>query len=301
MLQQTTVRAVIPHYRRFIRQFPTVRALARASLDRVLAAWSGLGYYRRARHLRLAARSIVRSHGGRFPRRLDEVLDLPGIGRYTAGAILSIAFAQRRPIVDGNIARVLARLHRLRGDPASTAMRNRLLTLAGELLAEATSPGDLNQALMELGAIVCTPSRPGCAICPVRRRCAARAAGDQARIPVARRRRRPDVVRSSVALVERDGRYLVRRRERTGLLDDMWEIPVLENRGDGLRLWVGERVATVRHSITFRRMVVEVRRARLISEPRAGAYRWIRADRIARLPASSLLGKILKGARDASV
>jgi A/G-specific adenine glycosylase len=300
MLQQTSVRTVIPYYERFIHRFPTVRTLARARLDRVLAVWSGLGYYRRARHLRLAARSIVRSHRGRFPRRLEEVLDLPGIGRYTAGAILSIAFDQRQPILDGNIARVLSRLHRLRGDPASAAIKRRLLSLAGELMAVTTSPGDLNQALMELGATLCTPVRPRCTSCPVRGRCGARAAGDQGRIPRARRRRQPVIVRSTVALVERDGRYLVRRRARTGLLDDMWEVPILGVDGGrgGPRLRVGERIATVRHSITFRRMRVDVRRARLLSEPRGGPYRWIRADRIGRLPASSLLGKILKSARN---
>ena len=294
MLQQTTVRAVIPYYRRFLRRFPTLRSLSRARLPSVLAAWSGLGYYRRARHLHAAARMIVRDSGGRFPRAIDDLLDLPGIGRYTAGAILSIAFGQHHPVLDGNIARVLARWRLLRGDPASSAMLRRLWDLATTLVTGAAAPGDLNQALMELGATVCTPVAPGCSACPVRRGCMARIAGAQERIPLPRRRREPIVVRSAVALVTRDGRCLVRRRGRTGLLDGMWELPALDDgagAGD-LRLRRGPRLTTVRHTITYRRMLVDVHRAHLLAEPRGSDFRWIRPGRPGRLPSSSLLGKV---------
>ncbi len=303
MLQQTTVRAVLPYYRRFLRRFPTLRSLARAPLAGVLAAWSGLGYYRRARSLHEAARVIARDHAGRFPRRPEDLLALPGVGRYTAGAILSIAFDRPHPILDGNIARVLSRLHRLTGDPSSAGARRRLWDEAGRLVAGTDSPGDLNQALMELGATVCTPARPKCPLCPIRRDCGARAAGRPERIPPPRRRREPVTSRVAVAVVVRDGRYLVRRRPRTGLLDDLWEFPGLDD-GEGaagLRLRPGRRIATVRHSITYRRMLVSVHRARLLAEPRGSTYRWIRPERASRLPASSLTTKILASVRTARV
>lgn len=292
MLQQTTVHAVIPYYRHFLSRFPTLRSLARARLPAVLATWSGLGYYRRARHLHAAARTIVRDFSGRFPRAIEDLLDLPGIGRYTAGAILSIAFGQRHPIVDGNIARVLARWRLLRGDPSSSIMRRRLWDLAAELVAGAAAPGDLNQALMELGATVCTPVAPDCSSCPIRRDCRARIAGAQERIPPPRRRREPVVVRSAVALVTRDGRCLVRRRGRTGLLDGMWELPTFDDGTGGLSLRRGARLATVKHTITYRRMLVDVHRAYLLAEPRGSDFRWIRPGRPGHLPSSSLMAKI---------
>jgi len=161
MLQQTTVQAVLPYYARFMSAFPTLAALAGARLSDVLAAWSGLGYYRRARHLHAAALQIVRRHGGRFPRRLEEALALPGVGRYTAGAVLSIAYGERLPVVDGNVARVLSRLFLLRG-PRTAASGRELWARADDLVNATDSPGDLNQALMELGATLCTPRSPSC-------------------------------------------------------------------------------------------------------------------------------------------
>ncbi|OLC55295.1 MAG: hypothetical protein AUH92_02435 [Acidobacteria bacterium 13_1_40CM_4_69_4] len=169
MLQQTTVRTVVPYYRRFIRLFPTVQALASARAVEVLAAWSGLGYYGRARNLRAAARIIVDRHSGRFPRHLEDALALPGVGRSTAGAILSIAHGARLPVLDGNVARVLSRLYLVRG-PKSAARERRLWGLAADLVAAAPSSGDLNQALMELGATVCAPVSPACTVCPLSRR-----------------------------------------------------------------------------------------------------------------------------------
>lgn len=294
MLQQTTVNAVIPYYRRFVLAFPTVRALASACLDEVLAAWSGLGYYRRARHLHQASRLVVDRHGGRFPRRLEEALALPGIGRYTAGAVLSIAFGARLPVVDGNVARVLSRLFLLRG-PHSAARRRRLWSIAAGLAAGAASPGDLNQALMELGATVCAPVDPACRDCPVARRCAARAAGLEKRIPPPRRTRRPVNIRTAVAVVSRDGRFLMRRQEDEALLHGLWEFPAVGPGSDseGLRLELEGPVATVRHAITYRRLLVRVHRARLLSEPPRGRYRWAAPGDLRRLPTSSLVRKVL--------
>ncbi len=292
MLQQTTVRAVIPYYGRFLGAFPNVRALARAALPRVLAAWSGLGYYRRARHLHAAARRVVRMYGGHLPREDAALRDLPGIGRYTAGAIRSIAFGAPAPILDGNVARVLARLHGLRGPTASH--QRRLWDETALLVAAAASPGDLNQALMELGALLCTPERPACGACPLRRRCAARAAGAQEIIPAPRRRRAPVEVTQALALVERRGRYLMHRRDGAALMEGLWEFPGLgDGSVDGLRLRPLELVAKLRHSITYRHITVEVRRARLLAEPSGGAYRWVAPDGLARLPVSSLVTKVL--------
>ena len=292
MLQQTTVKAVIPYYERFLEDFPTLEALARARPAAVLAAWSGLGYYRRARHLHEAARLISRRHGGRVPADRAALLALPGIGRYTAGAILSLAHGQAEPIVDGNVARVLCRLLGERRDPRRRDVDARLWRVAADLVAAAKTPGDLNEALMELGAMVCTPLSPACPSCPVRRDCRARAAGHQERIPPPRERRPGIRLKRRVALVEQDGRLLVRRRPETGLMDGLWEFPDLGETG-GPDLEALERLGTVKHLVTFRQYTVAVHRARLSGDAPRG-WRWVTPAALRRLPTSSLVGKILK-------
>jgi A/G-specific adenine glycosylase len=307
MLQQTTVRAVVPHYRRFLRRFPSLRALASARPDQVLAAWSGLGYYRRARHLHAAARRIDRRHGGRFPRDFESILSLPGVGRYTAGAIASIAFGDRRPVVDGNVARVLARLDGLRGDPRSGAVTRRLWERAERLVRSAADPGSLNQALMELGATLCLPAAPACPRCPLASRCAARAAGLQEKIPPPRRlppaRRR----HATVVLVGRGGRLLMRRRGHPGLMPGLWEFPATgldpgkgggTGSGGGIPAWLqaGRRVGRTTHTIATRRYAVAVRLGRMLAEPPPRGYRFIDPARLGRLPVSSLVGKVLAAA-----
>lgn len=225
MLQQTTVKTVVPRYRSFLRLFPTLRSLARAPLDRVLAAWSGLGYYSRARNLHAAAARVVRDHAGRFPRDLHAALRLPGVGRYTAAAILSIAHGLPLAVLDGNVARVLARLGALRGDPRSTRTRNRLQALADDLL-DPRAPGDFNQAMMELGALVCTPTAPRCPGCPLARWCRALERGLTVRLPetATRPTARPETL--VVALIERNGRVLLRQRPAdVGLMPGLWEMP----------------------------------------------------------------------------
>jgi A/G-specific adenine glycosylase len=292
MLQQTTVRAVEPKYREFIRRFPRLAALARAPIDRVLAAWSGLGYYRRARHLRAAARLVMKRHAGRFPDRLGAAMALPGVGRYTAGAILSIAYGLPHPVVDGNVARVLSRLHRLRGPRGRPAPASRIWAIAGALIEKCGHPGDLNQALMELGATVCVPRAPRCATCPIRRPCGARAAGLQDSIPPARRRPAPRPVRVEVAIVARAGRFLLRRRRGTLAMDGLWELPTLQDR-DGLRFHAGAPVAEIRHAIMDRRYTVVARRARLAAPAPRGRCRWVAWSDLGRIPTSSLVGKVL--------
>ena len=253
MLQQTRVAAVIPHYRRFLKRFPTVRHLARARPAAVLEAWAGLGYYSRARNLHLAARKIVTRHGGKFPQEWDATLALPGIGRYTAAAILSIAHDRPLAVLDGNVARVLTRLEARRGDFRQPLAWKRLQTAASALLAR-RAPGDWNQAMMELGATVCTPQSPRCPRCPVARWCRARALGLAERLPVARRKpRKLEVTVAAAVLLDPHGRtLLVRRPGGDGaLFSRLWQFPAVEARRNARR----------ELSIHLRRMIVSSVRA----------------------------------------
>ena len=199
MLQQTTVKTATPYYDAFLADFPDLASLARAAEEDVLALWSGLGYYHRARNLRRGARHVLERHAGRFPRTLEAALAVPGVGLYTASAVLSIAYGVPLPVVDGNVRRVLARLFALRGPEwrADAAFYNK----ADELL-DRQAPGDWNQALMELGATVCAPRRPACPACPVRAHCEARALGIAEELPEGRARRAPVAVTVAAALVE---------------------------------------------------------------------------------------------------
>ena len=225
MLQQTRVAAVIPYFERFTARFPDVDALALAEIDEVLGLWSGLGYYARGRNLHAAARAVRSDHGGRFPETFDELVALPGIGRSTAGAILSLACGRRYPILDGNAKRVLARFHAVAGWPGETAVRNRLWALA-ERHTPDRRVGDYTQAIMDLGATLCTRTRPGCLLCPVAGGCRALAAGDPTGYP-APRPKRPYPTREKLLLVLRDaaGRVLVERRPPSGIWGGLWSFP----------------------------------------------------------------------------
>lgn len=225
MLQQTQVATAIPYYERFLRRFPTVRALAKASLGDVLKLWAGLGYYSRARNLHRAAQIIASELNGEFPQTVDGLLALPGIGRYTAGAIASIAFGARAAVVDGNVTRVLARLVDLRGDVAERQTQEQIWSLAESLLPDRRC-GDFNQALMELGATVCTPGATAlCGKCPVATLCSARRAGTVADRPVKRRKTKVQCETHVVAALGRGGRYLFVQRPDKGLWGGLWELP----------------------------------------------------------------------------
>ena len=208
MLQQTQVATAQPYYERFVARFPTVRALARAPIDGVLAAWSGLGYYRRARHLHEAAGIVVREHAGAVPSEPRAFGALPGVGRYTVGAVLSIGFGVPLPVLDGNVARVLARIAAKPWSVRRPADAKVLWEMAGALL-DPRSPGDWNQALMELGATVCTPRAPRCNACPARRSCRAHAAGREEDYPPVPPRRASVRLARAVVRVERAGRVLM--------------------------------------------------------------------------------------------
>ncbi len=232
MLQQTQVATATPFFRRWMARFPDVATLAAADLDDVLACWQGLGYYARARNLHRAARAVVAAHGGRLPDDVDALRRLPGIGDYTAGAIASIAFGRRVPAVDGNARRVLARLGAVPGDPARGAAAAAIHALATRL-ADAPAPGDVNQALMELGATICVPRAPRCGACPVAGHCRAFAAGRAADFPMTAARARPGAAHVLALALRRphgagSDRWLVARRPEHGLLGGLWEFPLVD-------------------------------------------------------------------------
>lgn len=263
MLQQTQVATVIPYYERWMERFPTLLSLASASTDEVMRYWAGLGYYARARNLHCAARIVVDEYGGKMPcdARLTE---LPGIGRYTQGAIRSIAFDQPEPVVDANVARVLCRVFALDGDPKSGPVQSALWRLASELLPH-DAPGDFNQAIMELGALVCTPADPACERCPLLSVCRAGNSTDPTRWPDMPPGKSTLRLNHASAVIQREGKYLVVRRYAHGLWGGLWEFPRRpcqpgETPEDcakratqevvGLTVVLGKRIGTVKHAVT---------------------------------------------------
>jgi len=311
MLQQTRVETVIPYYERFLARFPTVLALADAPPDDVTRLWSGLGYYSRARNLHAAAREIVRGHGGELPRDASALRELPGVGRYTAGAVASIAFDRPAPIVDGNVARVLARLLDLRDDVRSPPVQRRLWDEAAAL-AQGPKPGDLNQALMELGALVCTPRAPKCLLCPLREMCRGLAAGDPEALPLKKKARAPRAIEGAAAIVTRARSLLAVRRPPHGLLGGLWDLPggdlaprepaqaalerALRERL-GLALAGIVKLGEVQHLFTHRTLRLHVFRAEAkpgrVARSHYDAHRWLSAAAFQRLGASALARKAL--------
>lgn len=293
LLQQTQVATVIPYYERFLARFPTVQALAAASLDRVLKAWEGAGYYARARHLHRAAQEVVARFGGKIPSEVQDLLSLPGIGRYTAGAIASIAYGRQAPILDGNVIRVLCRVFGIRTDPASTPTRKQLWGLA-EKLVPARQPGAFNQALMDLGAMVCTPRKPACPECPLRDRCVARHLGIQEKLPARRARKTVPHYDIAVGVIYREGKILIAQRHARDLLGGLWEFPGgHQERGEtlkqcvrrevkeelGIAVSVGKEIAVVEHGYSHFRITLHVFACRYLrGTPHAigcAAWKWV--------------------------
>ena len=277
MLQQTRVAAVIEHYREFLRRFPTIEKLAAARQAGVLAAWSGLGYYRRARMLHAAAKVIVHEHGGNFPASEGELRDLPGIGRYTAAAIASIAFNEPVAVVDGNVERVLQRLlgKRIAG--------KELWATANDLL-DTNRPGDFNQAMMELGAVLCTPRAPACLTCPVIELCATRGELPSATKPVPQKKRE---IHYALHLRDKEV-FLTQRARKASLMAGMWELPELTGANGKSR-----PLFTLRHSITVTNYTVQVWPA--ARQPDATA-KWIPIGRLKHMALTGLARKILRNA-----
>jgi len=299
MLQQTQVETVIPYYRRWLKRFPAVQALAAAPQGDVLALWEGLGYYARARNLHRAAQRIVDEHGGRLPRTLEGLRALPGIGRYTAAAIASIAFGVDAAVLDGNVKRVLARVFDVRDDVKSSRSEKKLWGLA-ESLVPAGRAGDYNQALMDLGATVCTPRAPRCDACPLRSPCAARRLGVQLERPVMRPRAALPHYLGAAGVIRKANRVLIVQRPTHKLLGGLWAFP-----GDrraareslaaclrratrealGIEISIGPQTQTLTHTFTHFKITQHVfdcrwQRGRL----RGAAARWVRVGDLSRYP-----------------
>ncbi|HEV2288829.1 MAG TPA: A/G-specific adenine glycosylase [Candidatus Acidoferrales bacterium] len=314
MLQQTRIAAVLPYYERFLERFPDVRALVQARESEVLKYWAGLGYYSRARNLHRAAKKIASDHKGKFPTAPEDALALPGIGGYTAAAILSIAFDTPLAALDGNVARVLARLLAVRGDLREPATWRNLATAAQNLLAP-ESAGDWNQAMMELGETVCTPRSPNCAACPMARYCEAHALGITGEIPAVRQKRGAANVRIAAAvLVDPRGRTLLTKTpgaHDSVFFSRLWQFPAAEVNGsdDAMRelarhlrasLGLGKQafveLPAAAHTVTYRKIALLPFLARVQDLPEAPACRILPLRNLAQLPVSNATRKIAHAA-----
>ncbi|MBI1800395.1 MAG: A/G-specific adenine glycosylase [Chloroflexi bacterium] len=308
MLQQTQVETVIPYYERFLARWPTVEALAGAKLDDVLKMWEGLGYYARARNLHRGARGVVKEFGGQLPNEATALLQISGIGRYTAGAVASIAFGRDEPAVDGNIRRVLCRLFAVEEDPRTPAAQERLWRLAAAVLP-AGRAGDFNQALMDLGSGICVARKPRCLLCPLQDDCQAFQRGLQERLPLKAARKVVPHHTIAVGVIWKRGRILIAQRKADDLLGGLWEFAGgKQERGEtleaccrreireelGVTVRVRERIATVEHAYTHFRVTIhafncdyvrgtpkplEAARARWVWPSELGKFAWPAANK----------------------
>jgi A/G-specific adenine glycosylase len=323
MLQQTRVAAVIPYYARFLEHFPTVEALAKAPQDEVLRLWSGLGYYSRARNLQKAAQQIVARHKGIFPENEEAALALPGIGQYTTAAILSIAYGEKHAVLDGNVARVLARLFTIHGDLREPKRWQALQGMANELLDPST-PGDWNQAMMELGATVCTPKSPQCLLCPVSKFCGALRAGLVDELPEKRKKRNTvEVVLTAAVFVDAKGRTLllpppkktagkISADDIPTLVSKMWHFPMFPAKADP-RIEIRRQLRAcapismkdpssldalekVRHAVTYRSVTIFPFRVSVNELPRIQRTKCVALDDVSSMTVSNLTRKIAQAA-----
>ncbi|PJF21952.1 MAG: A/G-specific adenine glycosylase [Phototrophicales bacterium] len=297
MLQQTQVETVIPYYKRFLKSYPTIYELAHANLDEILKQWEGLGYYSRARHLHKTAQIIVQQLDGQFPQTAADLQKLPGIGRYTAGAIASIAFGEAAPVLDGNVIRVFTRLLDLADDITQTSTKKYLWQIAADWIPT-QRPGDYNQALMELGQKVCTPHNPTCGSCPIQQYCQSYANGTQAERPIKRKKAPIPHYDVAAGIIKRDdGKILIAQRPHEKLLGGLWEFPggkqeTGETLPDTLRrelkeelmidVAVGDLFVSVKHAFTHFKITLHAFECRIISgEPQtleAAAIAWVYLD-----------------------
>jgi len=315
MLQQTRIAAVMTYYDRFLEHFPSVEALAHAPQREILKLWSGLGYYSRARNLHLAAKSIVANHNGKFPRTQQAALELPGIGAYTAAAVLSIAYDEPLAVLDGNVARVLARIQAIPGDLRAPRTWRALTATAGHLLAR-ESPSDWNQALMELGEVLCTPKSPQCLVCPLVQSCQSYALGITHDIPAPRRKRVPvSITIAALILLDPLGRTLLVKDP--GAHDDvlfsrMWQFPAIQiarRPKSELQKYLTETFAMpkialqelppARHGVTFRNITLLPFLARVPQLPKLPRTRILPLRNLSKLPISGATRKIAAAANSA--
>ena len=298
MLQQTQVETVIPYYRRWLKRFPTIKALAAAPLGEVLAVWEGLGYYSRARNLHKAAQKVMAEFNGKLPHSLEGLRALPGVGRYTAGAVASIAFNQDAAVLDGNVKRVLARVFNLTDDVKSPAGERKLWALAEGLIPKGRA-GDYNQAVMDLGATICKPQNPACPLCPLRDPCKARKLGVQNERPVVKKKAPIPHSDTAAAIIRRNGRVLIAQHPADKLLGGLWEFPGGQRKtGErlpeclrreikealGITIRVGKGCATLKHTFTHFRITLHVFEAvwagGKVRALKAAAFRWVKPNQL---------------------
>lgn len=311
MLQQTQVKTATPYYERWVREFPSVKILAEAPAEKILKLWEGLGYYTRARNIHKAAKLIVEKHGSRFPSSFEKILELPGIGRYTAGAVASIAFGIPVPVLDGNVMRVLARLFAI-ADPVDSEKTRKALWKLAESLIPARHPGNFNEGMMELGATICLPREAECLLCPVPDRCMAYRKGIQDSLPRKGKQAAVKKVEAVCAVIKNKGSLLIERRPEKGLWANLWQLPTFPVRGRetpvkaleaglaglGIIALAGEKRESVKRSYTVHQEKLHVFCCRLLSQKKSnGNLRWAGPKELDRLPFSSAYAKILKEVR----
>lgn len=302
MLQQTQVKTVLNYYRRFLKKFPNIKQLAAADLESVLKVWEGMGYYARARNLHRAANAVVQDHGGRIPHQYDTFHNLPGVGDYIAAAVLSIAFNQAHAVVDGNVKRVLARLHKINAPVNRANAHHRFKEAAGKLL-DSRQPGIFNQAMMELGALICKPRNPLCDACPLVSHCRAYQSRQVANFPKRQRVGATPQHHIAVGVVFKNDRVLITRRKTDGLLGGLWEFPggkiregepaqaacIREIKEEvNLEVRIDRHLATVKHAYTHFKIVMEVfcchYQSGRVKLKGPDAFRWIRFSEFKNYP-----------------
>ncbi len=309
MLQQTRVAAAIPYYERWLRSFPTIEALAEADLDEVLAHWSGLGYYSRARNIHSCAKEVQSSYGGLMPKTAKELRALPGIGRYTAGAVSSIAYQQHEALVDGNVARVISRVFALTENIKSTAGIKEQWRIC-EAIVPKSAPGDFNQGLMEIGALLCKPKNPECDACPLATHCRAHKEGRTLELPVVSKRKKAEdkpLLTQDACFVERSGKLLLAHRKPEGLFGGLWELPSANARSEltsltGLELAFADDAASLEHKqvLSHRRLRIRVWRAQASGRTRLAKnspylrLSWLRPAEIPSIGISTATRSILE-------
>ncbi len=299
MLQQTQVKKVIPYYLEFIKTFPTIKSLSLASEEEVLKYWSGLGYYRRASNLRKGALLIQTQWKGQFPETWEEMRKISGIGDYTASAILSIAFKKPYVVIDGNVIRVISRLYGMTQNPAQKETREKMQKILENLLSN-LDPSDFNQAMMELGATLCTPQNPQCSLCPTQKFCYAFKTKTQDQLPSKVKKRKTEKIQKYVAIIKKNDKYLLTQQKNSKILNDLWIFPEVEKKDQsifqkkyGLAIHFGKKIGDVTHHITYRRIKLSLFASKLLGKEKAQhKWKWVTIEEIKNLPHSSLTTKI---------
>jgi A/G-specific adenine glycosylase len=296
MLQQTQVATVIPYFRRFMNSFPTIEALANAPLEKVFRHWAGLGYYSRAKNIHKGAKFLQLNYPGTFPKTRDAILEVPGIGPYTAGAVLSIAFGLAEPLVDGNVQRVFARFFAIQESTHLSKTQKKFWELAENCVKKTNSPRDFNQALMELGATVCTKGKPHCELCPINNYCEARRLGIQEKLPVKKKPRAKIELKWDAFVLENEGKYFLKKNEEGNWWAGLWDFPKVEQKEkwppftENLQV---EPLPVKKHNVTHHHIYVSAFRVPMKRRPKIlWKGEWFSKKEIASLPLSSLAAKI---------